>query len=920
MGIDKQGSKSGGGYVGGFLQLFDWNGKSRKKLFTKSDLPEGSKQGKRNVGNLPTTRLRLIDDDENGGSSIRGSSDYSCASSVTDDDGNGTKAPGVVARLMGLDSLPTSSVVEPYSTPFFDTRSLRDSHSYRRSEFHSECQTMHSGSQPSMLDDFCRNPGEARLHKLHNRPIERFQTEMLPPKLAKSIPITHHKLLSPIKNPGFISAKNAAHIMEAAAKIIEPGPQPSTKGKIPSLGSPSVPLKVRDLKEKMEAGQRPSRLNGASRRPVESNAAKILKGQSLNKSWNGSEEPHRFRASSESEESSSVGSRSKGKSVSLAVQAKVNVQRREGFSSGDSRNLLSQKECQDLKSNQQQKNRSNTPKIMQKKSSTQNASGVLRQNNQKQNCLMNRDKLLTKASSNLQGRKNLSGDASFSRNKTLTKVAANSKVGSKKTGMEMTENEKEVPSLGTKSFPRKKRPIEGTCHFERGAVVENVLVDKDERPIQHNVGDSRRKGMDVVSFTFTSPMIRSTPGSLSSSPVVEKAKSFSLDSCDEKTTGSKNTKLSSLGLNVIGGDALSILLERKLRELTYGVESSCNNSVKSGSMSTSASILEDLVSALNAVGTTPREHNKRSHFGLHPDKLGNQYGSNCSSTYGEVFKMNHKLQVAEEMDTFSSISSEARKELECQHPSPVSILDPSFSNDSSNSSDTGGNNNTNGSKQCTFVQAQQVVDSKCPKRLPLMEAETDISDSASSTFIVTAGNENVAKLSMKEHRRSNKQEELGYIREIICNAELVFKDFMLGRTREIIDPSHFEQLENRITWSRSDSEEKNSRQRRKVLFDCVRECLDLRCKQFVGGGRRKWEKGVAMFVNKGWLVEDIYKEISGWGSMGDWMMDELVDKDMSSHYGRWLDFEIEEFEEGVEIENSIVSCLIDEVVADILLV
>lgn len=38
MGGEKYGTK-GGGYVGGFLQLFDWNAKARKKLsWTKSDL------------------------------------------------------------------------------------------------------------------------------------------------------------------------------------------------------------------------------------------------------------------------------------------------------------------------------------------------------------------------------------------------------------------------------------------------------------------------------------------------------------------------------------------------------------------------------------------------------------------------------------------------------------------------------------------------------------------------------------------------------------------------------------------------------------------------------------------------------------------------------------------------------------------
>ena len=39
MGVEKEGSKSGGGYVGSFFHLFDWSAKSRKKLFSsKSDL------------------------------------------------------------------------------------------------------------------------------------------------------------------------------------------------------------------------------------------------------------------------------------------------------------------------------------------------------------------------------------------------------------------------------------------------------------------------------------------------------------------------------------------------------------------------------------------------------------------------------------------------------------------------------------------------------------------------------------------------------------------------------------------------------------------------------------------------------------------------------------------------------------------
>ncbi|KAK9291512.1 hypothetical protein L1049_019460 [Liquidambar formosana] len=231
MEVDKRGLK------GGFLQLFDWTGKSRKKLFSNiSELP-GSKQGKENVENVTSARLHLIEVDENGASSSnKGISNYNCASSVTSDDGYGTKAPGVVARLMGLDSLPTSNVCEPCATPFVDSYSLRDA-CYHRSNtsFQSE-QHMNYTNMCNRLEEFSRNSVKSMPQKKQSRPIERFQTEILPPKSAKSIPITHHKLLSPIKGPGFIPTKNAAYIMEAAAKIIEPGPQTTTKGKIPSFG------------------------------------------------------------------------------------------------------------------------------------------------------------------------------------------------------------------------------------------------------------------------------------------------------------------------------------------------------------------------------------------------------------------------------------------------------------------------------------------------------------------------------------------------------------------------------------------------------------------------------------------------------------------------------------------------------------
>lgn len=150
------------------------------------------------------------------------------------------------------------------------------------------------------------------------------------------------------------------------------------------------------------------------------------------------------------------------------------------------------------------------------------------------------------------------------------------------------------------------------------------------------------------------------------------------------------------------------------------------------------------------------------------------------------------------------------------------------------------------------------------------------------------------------------------MKELVLNIELTFKDYALGKASEIINPHLFYQLES---WK---GHFNVSRINTRLMFDCVSECLDLRCRKYVGGGYNLWAKGIEMVKRKDRLAEEIYKDISGWSAMGDFMVDELVDNDMGSQHGRWLDYEVEAFELGVQIETRILNSLIDEVVADIL--
>ena len=601
-----------------------------------------------------------MDEDENGvGASVRGSCDHSYASSVTDDEACGTKAPGVVARLMGLDSLPHSSFSDPYSTPYFDTRSLQDAQYFRKNlNQQHDHQTLYSGKLVEKVESSSRNFMETKPQKTLTRPIEKFQREVLPPKSAKTIPVTHHKLLSPIKSPSFVPTNNAAYIMEAAARIIEPGTQANTKAKTPLVASSPVSLRVKDLKDKVEASQKgplsgPSsmtsrardlkekreisnsttRLSEPSQRSVESNAAKYLKGQSMNKSWNGPVDAS-IRAPIHAEEDSSL--KNKGKSISLAIQAKVNVQRREGLSLSGGRSLVGQKEQLDIKPNQPPK--ANVQKNLRKKSSSQNSSGVLRQNNLKQNHSTEKDKLPSKPMvSSSHSRKVLTGDSSYGRHRSSSsKSIAKSKVVSRKSAMEVTDSEKEVLYTSTNNFPRKKR---STDRDWNDRVVDNLFIDKTQKPVQSNLVSNKhsswpeevkKKDMDVVSFTFTTPLTRNNPGFETSGQAGQKTNGLSLDQRIKRVLLDTDSTSSPIGYNVIGGDALGILLEQKLRELTHGVETSHHEASKMRQPSSTVPKSNDPLTNLNLVSPSPRLQQKKDQDVLFMDKLSISHDSDIS--------------------------------------------------------------------------------------------------------------------------------------------------------------------------------------------------------------------------------------------------------------------------------------------------
>ncbi|XP_021821279.1 uncharacterized protein LOC110762877 [Prunus avium] len=893
MEVEKKRSK------GGFLNLFDWNGKSRKKLFSSNSESSGLKQGKENVESFSKSGLYRVEGDESGTtSSNKASSDWHYASSVTSDEGCGSRAPGVVARLMGLDSLPTSTVPEPSSTVpepssslLFDSQSLRaPDHDRSNGNLWSDFYAMEYINVPKKLDRFSWNPVESRAQGVQNQPIERFQTEVLPPKSAKSIPVTHHKLLSPIKSPGFFPTKNAAYIMEAASKIIEASPRASSKSKGSSVGPSSIPLRIRDLKEKMEAVQKASR----PERPKEAGDVKYMKGLPGDRIQNGSDNVNLPKASVNSERQSYRDGRNKGKSVSLAVQAKVTVQRKDGSSSCSNRSFMNQKEQNEMKKNQFSKSRPSPQRAVHKKTSPDSTKSVLKQNNQKQNCVSNKDKTTSKNMfPNPPTRRMRSTNGSSRPGKTVSKVLVNSETGSGKMGSMGNATGKEFSLSTMKNVSGKLRSVGQDVHLEE-AVSDNAFISEDERSVKCNVSmdgctslgaDNRKQAMDVVSFTFTSPLKRSISELQSSGQVMSRNNSFYIDSFgnNDQQRYPENFTLSSPGFSVIGGDALSVLLEQKLQELSCKVELSQRNpsNEETSAAASSSSGLQDMASGVASTAS----RGKKFELGLRRDELdwkGSEGMEECSS---------------------SSITSANGKEFDYQNLSPLSA--PSFESRSC----TGNRNSANGSdsERCSLAQAQDQMDLFSSYETLPAYSVSELFDSASSASTGDVSGKNMTRISGSHYLNCTNNWELEHVRYILSNVDLEMEDFALGDAQTVITPSLFDHLED---------QEEYPKLQRKIVFDCVNESLQLRCKQFFVGSHKAWDKWAALSQRNGWLAEELYKDILGWKNMAELNVDELVDKDMSTQRGRWLDFDIETFEEGLEIEKEILNSLVDQLVSD----
>lgn len=552
---------------------------------------------------------------------------------------------------MGLDSLPTSEVGELSGASFYNSNShggsrynagdLRFTNDFRRADYLNTPLRPEKSSWDTM---------EAKARKMENRPMKRFQTEMLPPKSAKPIPVTHNRLLSPIKSNGFLPSKNAAHIMEAAAKIIDGSPQPYTRNRMLSSGSSTVPIRILDLKERLEAAQYapgkladPNNTNPSNCKPSE-RSSNLYRSTSA------------FKGSRDSEKRSSCHLTSKGKSGSLAMPSKNNAQSRDTLVSNGNRKYMRQKEQNDIKSNQP--TRSQKPivnRALPQKTNANRNSNVLVQNNQKQNSMLSKGKSASKIDSNKPTTRGSSSESSTGIRKATNKGATNVNIPPKRSSSRATDNRKEFPPSKTQSVSRNKKynsrgihearsPDHARNDCESKSIKCNFTTDGSVAQNAFNMNESS----DVISFTFTSPLRKNTAESLSSSDQVTETRTrFGVDSLGH-SDNLHPKKLSLSPTHMIDSDALSVLLEQKLQELTSRLNlPQCTLTSEEPSTGLKSNLQDKTSSMAN---TTAKEQDE-----MFSDELNRMHSYRFYSSDEPVLNMNQQLQVYIFINIFSFI-------------------------------------------------------------------------------------------------------------------------------------------------------------------------------------------------------------------------------------------------------------------------
>ncbi|KAG2534033.1 hypothetical protein PVAP13_9NG200800 [Panicum virgatum] len=857
MNVEKPASKGHG-----FFGLFDWGKKSKKRLFvgstSSSPDPKNSGDSKDVDDSTPSTLSNSILEDA---PSLRESSEHSCSSSVIDEEAQARRCPTVVARLMGLDSMPAASSAESNPMP----------------------STVQQPFQANNHDDFTGRSYVGSPHKMPGSPIDRFKMEALPPRLAKrTLSVAQYKLLSPMKNPNHISSRNAADIMEAASRIIRPGVENISSYGVHDVGHANA-ARAYNPGEIIGVQQRSQKLNEALRKRDGPASFRPPNGKSLDGRSRSSEGASSSRIS-QSNGCAPVGPKVKPSNISSNVAQAIRARGKEGTRKGGRRletrrnpenSLVERNGFNQQKDNDQMR--------------TTSSSSMLVSNNRKQNAVVTKHKVNSNPANPSRQRSNIHPvNASARKVGVAGTFAGTSTQASRKVDQQPTAHANVRNNSTAKAIPKPRRLQNRRLYSDTSQSSDSINSDRSQRRIRHNIvideqssfsTNKKKISTEIVSFTFTSPVDKSLHGAHFPNHSVGKQFTENLNAVSTSSNTS-NTKL-----DVIDGDYLGLLLEQKLRELTSGVRSPYSKPAKGVEVYSSSIALEDTASACETSSIASTDYDRESLQSFNDGKATVPQ-TDLTTKSGQPFQP-----VKDDHDATD------RAELEHLRLSPLSTWEASISTETCSSSESWRSANATTSDSTHFNKFLEA------------DASSEYSDTASSITVATAEipRSESSSLCHMDHRQ-----EVEFIREILKASSSCLERF---GDSDILDPHLLEEL-NGSTRLLAGDEGKGCRLRRRLLFDCVNELLTVKCAYYFNAGYGSWFIGMAVLQNLS--AEEIHREMTSLKVAEEWMVDELVYREMSSPLGSWVDFKMDSYQAGGDIVPELLGSLIDEVVADLL--
>ncbi|KAJ0962703.1 hypothetical protein J5N97_027825 [Dioscorea zingiberensis] len=940
----QQQQRRAGGCVGIFFQLLDWNRRlAKKKLFSRKLLPPvGSvkRVSKRFGGDdkMPTSKLKLIADENCGGfpNLKKPDSKQSFGLSDEDDVSSGMRTAGLVARLMGLETMPVVYQEKP--------RKALDSELYFDRDESWDC---------SRLDqDLCTEMGgngkiDSRPQKIQKtggfserQPVNaaRFSSDAF--RFNKNMLVgskkQHHKLPTPVKSPRTLPRRSTVRLMEAATKILDSGSharnraltyigssraggvQGANAGSFSRNSKDSVVGSCRSCGGLVEV---PELRLGARGSMVTECGSSASDFSNASCSDAGSEEI-RMKVH---DEVASVVDQVKANAKSKASEF---VERKYNIVKVEERNKC-REDVVSKPGPPKPRSLRQSPLPLVKDDAVSVAKITSRQDGRRYPNEVNAAKAFVSSSKNLN-------------KSTVSKPAKGLAASHKMVVMER--------NVGGKQLIRKRRPTGGSQSENSVLVNSKSPQERSAKGVcnnrkasgvtsDHSIGRNRIKselrkrgdggsssvGKDngAFSFTFTAPIKQK--GSSSSLHKVTGEKSRSADKhtselFDSKTVSpdAKNGSLASQRATTpLRGDALSSLLEQKIKELTSLDMDELAKGDENLGRST-ASILEELISALTA-GALISQKNADCCVDEHSVTIKSCHEStDCyegDMLQNQTVSINKSLQ-EEEQPGFAAASPACEND-QC---SPISILGASFSNESSFSG------SPNGSSGC---RPEARLTESFNNKVRQLDLDKDLLDSATSIISEKCDSEKSLQ-SMDKHMKMNKfhPTDSRYPGRPISDIELLLENIFFNESNGTSESSLNKFLLNILEsiteafyvdseFSSCCSEYEESNTVSSFLYDCMMEYLHSKYDgNFYNSGCKAWMRS-HLFFDTDRLTTEIYEELKSWQSLSGKNTDDIIAKEMSQSIEKWTKCESNAFDTGIEIQADILQVLVEEIVVDL---